>query len=148
MTQSEALMIRNKMLDPVEDSFRIFIRNNFAGVKDQGQLIRVHEDGMHASHVTYSWQGGDALERYIEAMIYYDGYKRNRPELVVSVYAFAWETLNDQEANRVRIFKGDKVDQLPLPLNPDHPEVLQEVLKKAYSRICEWNTKDLKTIIY
>ncbi len=148
MTKSEALEIRNKMLDPVEDSFRIFIRENFAGVKDQGRLIRVHEDALHASRVTFSWQDSDALERNIEAMIYFDGLKGNRPELVVSVYAYAWETLKDREADRVRIFQEDKVAQLPLPLNPDHPEELQAALQQAYSRVCEWNTKDLKTIIY
>ena len=73
MENREALKTRSKMLDPVEESFRIFIRDNFAGVKDQGRLIQIHEDELHASRVTFSWQDGDALERNIEAMIYFDG---------------------------------------------------------------------------
>ena len=136
------------VLDPVEDAFRIFIREHFAGGKDQGHLIRVHEDALHASHITFSWQNGDALERNIEAMISFDGLKGNHPALVVFVYAYAWETLNDREADRVRMFKEEEVARLPLPLDPDHPEELQEVLQLAYSRVCQWNTKDLKATLY
>lgn len=145
MENREALKTRSKMLDPVEESFRIFIRDNFAGVKDQGRLIQIHEDELHASRVTFSWQDGDALERNIEAMIYFDGLNRNRPELVVSVYAFAWETLKGREAKHVKMFKEEEVAQLPLPVNP---EELQAALQQAYSRVCQWKISDLQTILY
>lgn len=145
MESSEALKTRSKMLDPVEDSFRIFIRDNFAGAKNQGRLIQVHEDELHASRVTFSWQDGDVLERNIEAMIYYDGLHRNRPELVVSVYAFAWETLKGREAKRVKLFKEEEVAQFPLPVNF---EKLQAALQQAYARVSQWNIGDLKTILY